>query len=119
MFDLDTPLQHALDDAGRAWLTEAKVDLSERGVERLPVRFAQLARKTGKLPLLDTGPGSPATHGAAQVDLGMWRTCDAAGYALIHHVAADDAALVDLFLHGDFEERIAALEKLEGDWQRA
>ena len=44
--------------------------------------FAQLARRTGKAPLLDTGPGHVLEHGSARVDLGMWRVCDAVGYVL-------------------------------------
>ena len=112
MFDFTPYLSKALDADALAWIETAKAQLDEKGQGHLPVLFAQLARRTGKQPLLDTGPDQWVEAGAAHVDLGMWRTCDAVGYVLVEHAKADDDTLVDLYLHGDFEERIAALRCL-------
>ncbi len=111
MLDFGPYLSKALDADALAWVDTARQQLDEKGAAHLPVLFAQLARRTGKQPLLDTGPGQWTEADAARVDLGMWRTCDAAGFVLVQH-AHDDATLVDLYLHGDFEERIAALRCL-------
>lgn len=109
MLDLAPHLSKALDADALAWIETAKQELNDKGLARLPVLFAQLARRTGKQPLLDTGPGQWSEHDGAAVDLGMWRTCDATAYVLAAHANVDDPTLVDLYLHGDFEERIAAL----------
>ncbi|MFG0319468.1 MAG: EboA domain-containing protein, partial [Planctomycetota bacterium JB042] len=48
----------------------------------------------------------------ARVDLDAWRVCDAVGAVLLDEAGVDDGTLVDLYLHGDLEERIIVLRAL-------
>ena len=72
---------------------------------RLPVVFPGLPRKLGR----------EATHtgrnnlGGALVDLGAFRRCDLGAAWLLASVAATDAELLDLYAHGDIEERAMLL----------
>jgi len=95
------------------WWGEALDRAGREGAEALPILFPALARRLGRgligggrtsEPALDEG-GRPAL-----VDLDAWRVCDAGGFALLRactELTADQA--VDLFLHGDFEERAIVL----------
>lgn len=43
--------------------------------------------------------------GDARTELSAWRACDVAAWALFDAARLDDAALLDLYAHGDIEER--------------
>ncbi len=107
MFDLDSHLQGSLSAEAAAWLstTEARVG---RDPAALPAVFPSLARQLGRTQLTPEIIQEPNFI----VDFGAWRTCDAGGLALIRSATPDDAQLIDLFLHGDFEERTILLRSL-------
>ena len=92
-----------------AWWAGACVRAQSEGAAALPILLPALARRLGR-GLIGGGPtreSAVAENGrAAVVDLDVWRVCDAAGFHLITHCADISAEqVVDLFLHGDFEER--------------
>jgi hypothetical protein len=106
--DLEALLAPRLDAASGAWLAQARGALKERGTQHLPVLWAQLARRIGRARL-DAGT---VREGEVEADLGAWRACDAAGLLLATDAAPDDDMLVDLYLHGDLEERAIVLRCL-------
>lgn len=87
-------------DAAR-WLDRAEAELAGDPARRLPELFPQLPRRVGREVL-----GSGIWRGDdIVVDRGAWRRCDAAALVLIRRADAGDDVLVDLFHHGDMEER--------------
>ncbi len=74
----------------------------------LPVVFPGLPRRFGKEPVGDATRG----FGDAVVDLGALRTCDVAAAYLCATVEATADELVDVFAHGDIEERTMLLRSL-------
>ena len=108
VIDLETPLASVLDGDSRTWLQDARRTLGERGPGHLPVLWAQLARRIGRTRL-DAGL---VEDGAIKADLGAWRACDAAGLLLLQGAAPGDDDLLDLYLHGDLEERAITLRCL-------
>lgn len=105
-------LQVTLDAPAQEWLREQLGARPSDEQARTDVLFAQLRRRTGKTPLTDAGPGTIETVGPGRIDIGMWRTCDAAGALLLDVAGISDESLVDLFRHGDFEERLVVLRAL-------
>lgn len=92
-----------------AWWSSACERAQTEGAPALPVLFPALARRLGR-GLIGGGPTSEpsvAENGRpAIIDLDAWRVCDAAGFHLITHCGdISSEQIVDLFLHGDFEER--------------
>jgi hypothetical protein len=75
---------------------------------RLPVLFPGLPRRTGK----DAIGGGVRKIGDATVDLDAFRTCDLVAAHLVASIDATEAELVDLFSHGDLEERAMLLRSL-------
>ncbi|MCK5942207.1 MAG: EboA domain-containing protein [Planctomycetes bacterium] len=75
---------------------------------RLPVLFPGLARKFGKDPV----GGGRRTFGGAAVDLDAFRTCDLVAAFLCASIDATADELVDVFSHGDIEERTMLLRSL-------
>jgi len=75
---------------------------------RLPVLFPGLPRRFGKDPI----GGGVKKIGDATLDLDAFRTCDLVAAHLITSVEATDAELIDLFAHGDIEERAMLLRCL-------
>ncbi len=99
--------------AGDAWWADARRRADTAGPDALPELFPALARKLGRA-LIGGGrvrePAVAANGRAAVVDLDAWRVCDAGGYVLLAHSAGLTAHhVVDLFLHGDFEERVIVM----------
>lgn len=94
-------------EAAAAWLEEAlqRLDSEPSALTEL---FPQLPRKVGRELL---GGGQVAT-GSALVDLDAWRLCDAAALALLLRAGAEDEVLLDLYMHGDLEERAMVLRCL-------
>ena len=106
MLDLGE-MRRALPAGARCWLDEALARLdAEPGA--LAEVFPQLPRRIGREPL---ARGRVSAAGAI-VEQGAWRMCDAAALAMVQAADARDDALVDLFLHGDLEERAMVLRCL-------
>ena len=105
-FDIRPLLDRAISDEARAWLNTGRERASDP--KQLPVLFAALARRIGKEAL----EGGAVDQDGLQVDLDAWRTCDAAGYDLIAAADASPELHVDLYLHGDSEEKTIALRAL-------
>jgi len=76
--------------------------------KRLPVVFPGLPRKVGK----DAVGGGQLRCGDATIDFDAWRQCDLAAALLLLQCAPADAALWDLYEHGDIEERAMLLRAL-------
>jgi len=95
--------------ANDAWWADARERAQREGPGALPVLFPALARRLGRGLIgggLTAEPTLAENARAAVVDLDAWRVCDAGGFHLIRHCGEISAAqIVDLFLHGDFEER--------------
>ncbi|MHC4077544.1 MAG: EboA domain-containing protein [Planctomycetota bacterium] len=93
------------------WLATAKSELAGNPMKILPELFPQLPRRLLREPV---GTGHHQAEDIT-VDLGAWRRCDAAALLLIRTAdAAGDRPvdLVDLFRHGDMEERTMVLRCL-------
>lgn len=101
-------------DLLRARISDAAPWLSDQDAQirvdrrHLAVAFPQLPRKVSRSQL---GSGVTAL-GPAQCDLDGWRRCDAAAAILLLQCKATDAELVDLYAHGDLEERAMLLRSL-------
>ncbi len=108
MYDILPTLDPVLSEEARAWLTKARAALAEKGAAHLPILFPQLARTIGRHGL----GGARVAHGDTDADLSAWRACDAAGLVLIGDAHPSDEVLVDLYQHGDIEERAIALRAL-------
>ncbi len=74
----------------------------------LAVAFPQLPRVTSKAQL----GGGIANVSGSRCDLDGWRVCDAAAALLLHDAKATDRELLDLYAHGDLEERAMLLRSL-------
>jgi hypothetical protein len=107
-------LEATLSDANGAAAWKTVQDRVRTGgaaafAEALPA----LARKVGRAPLgggvttIEDGGTRPP-----RVDLDRWRACDAAGALLAETARLGDDAFVDLYLHGDLEERTILLRAL-------
>ena len=101
-------LSTVLAEPAAGWLEASRRRLSDEGLSILPVLFPALARRVGRELL----PPDEHRDGTMLVETGAWRRCDAAGLRLILDGEPDDALLVDLYLHGDMEERIIVLRVL-------
>ncbi|MEZ5963438.1 MAG: EboA domain-containing protein [Planctomycetota bacterium] len=89
--------------ADRAWLEEGAARAAREGSVAIASLLPALPRRIGRRAL-----GSDvAAVGSARVDLRAWRACDGAARLLLRD--ADDAAILDLFKHGDMEERTMLL----------
>lgn len=116
MLDLGE-MRRALPEVSRRWLDEALARLQAEP-EALAEVFPQLPRRIGREPL---ARGRVSAAGAI-VEQGAWRMCDAAALATVQAAGvqaagvqaagAEDDVLVDLFLHGDLEERAMVLRCL-------
>jgi hypothetical protein len=74
----------------------------------LPVVFPGIPRRFGKEPI----GGGPTNIGPARVDLDAFRTCDMVAAHLVASINPTTAELLDLFAHGDIEERAMLLRSL-------
>lgn len=106
-------LEAALATDARAWLDAALAEAEQTPARAIPERFPALARKIGTAAL---GTGReierPAGGKTAYVDRAAWRRADAAALLLLRAGRAGDDLLIDLYLHGDFDERISVLRAL-------
>jgi len=90
------------------WLAAAQSQLAENPAKILPELFPQLPRRLGR-EVVATG-----LHRAEDItiDLGAWRRCDAGALLLVREANILDDRIVDLFQHGDLEERTMVLRCL-------
>lgn len=112
MFDPQTFLDAAWTEGSRAWFDKARERIAERGADALPVLFPALARTFGRGPLTTDPALARLDEDGVRADLRVWRLCDGAGLALIGATEPSDEQLVDLFLHGDHEEKTTVLRAL-------
>ena len=106
---MDSPfpiLAERLGDQAR-WVHEA-VKATEASRRELPVFFPQLPRRLSREAL----GGGVSTVGPARCDLDGWRRCDAGAALLLVGAKATPAELLDLYAHGDLEERAMLLRSL-------
>lgn len=89
-----------LPDIDDAWFVEAR-QVVRADAQRLAVYFPALARRCGRAAL---EPARVQVDGIA-FERAAWRRCDVAGHLLIEASGVEDAALIELFQHGDLEER--------------
>ena len=75
---------------------------------RLPVLFPGLPRRFGKDPI----GGGRRQFGDAVVDLDAFRSCDLTAAYLCASIEASADELIDVFAHGDIEERAMLLRSL-------
>jgi len=75
---------------------------------RLAVVFPGLPRKVGREPVR----GGVTALGPGRLDLDAFRRCDLAAAWLLLTTAATEAELLDLYAHGDIEERAMLLRTL-------
>jgi hypothetical protein len=107
MTDPAGKLERELSAEQAAWLQAARAEI-EAQPRALGKLFPQLPRRIGRQPL----GGGTVTIGSATVDLDAWRRCDAAACALLAAAGGSDETRIDLYLHGDLEERVMVLRAL-------
>ncbi len=107
-------LTKALGPDALAWWRAAESRVAKEGARALPELLPALARRVGRAAV-GAGLHRETIAGASRpavVDLAAWRACDAAGLLLLRAGRAPDATIVDLYLHGDLEERTIVLRSL-------
>ena len=75
---------------------------------RLPVVFPGIPRRFGK----DAIGGGKQSFGDALVDLDALRVCDVVAAYLVTSIEATEEEIVDVYMHGDIEERAMLLRSL-------
>jgi hypothetical protein len=104
---MSTPeLQSLLAAAGPVVATAVAAVRADRS--QLVVVFPGLPRRCGR----DAVGGDRRRLGAGTIDLGAFRRCDLAAASLLLQVGATEAELLDLYAHGDIEERAMLLRSL-------
>lgn len=101
MVDFAARLAELLPPAARDWLAAARAQANTR--DSLARSLPQLPRRLGRAVL----GGGRTQWGDVELDLDAWRTCDAGASLLL--AEAGDPALLDLYAHGDPEERTMLL----------
>jgi len=102
MLDLLAGVRASLAPADRAWLEDGLARCA-RDAAAIASLLPALPRRVGRGPI----GGATVSIGEARVDLGAWRACDAAALTLL--LPASDDLVLDLFAHGDLEERTMLL----------
>jgi hypothetical protein len=103
MIDLSPRLASSLPPAARDWWAAAGARVREPGA--LPELFPQLPRRLGRTVLA----AERLTAGDITLELSAWRVCDVGALTLLQRARPADAGLVDLFQHGDTDERAMVL----------
>ncbi len=127
MRDLFPDLEQGLADVDRTWWRASVARCASEGGRAVPHLLPALPRRLGRQ---GRWRGVRALADG-RTDLAAWRPCDLAACALFDAARADDALLLDLYAHGDIEERAMVLravsvrplgpvtEKLFGEAQRS
>lgn len=110
MLDPSPRLQRLLQDETHAWLVEARSRVAGNRRELLRL-FPQLPRRIGREGIA----GGKSEAGDQHVDFDAWRRCDAAALLLLQAAGRDDDLRIDLYLHGDLEERTMVLRALAAE----
>ncbi|MHC5065209.1 MAG: EboA domain-containing protein [Planctomycetota bacterium] len=105
MSTLQGYLEANLEPAACDWLASAGAELEEKP-ELLPRLFPQLPRRLGRETM---GEGRLA-EGDYEIDRSAWRSCDAGALELLRRAPNTDR--LDLFQHGDMEERSMVLRSM-------
>ncbi|MCA8941158.1 MAG: EboA domain-containing protein [Planctomycetes bacterium] len=71
----------------------------------ITVLLPQFPRRVGRAPLVV----ERTTIGDCDVDFSAWRACDAAAAILFEARSPDTDSLLDLFAHGDYEEKVMVM----------
>ena len=97
--------------AARDWLEDAARKATEQPGRAVPIAVPQLPRRLGRDPLPPRPAGAVDRN---RVDFARWRLCDAGALWLLTEAsgAPADDLLLDLFAHGDLEERTMVLRCL-------
>lgn len=110
---LEASLGDLLADDARNWWRAALERITVDGAKAVPELFPALLRRLGSRTaaggLLSVALDSDR---AALIDRDVWRAADIAGFLLLRTCRADDELLVDLFRHGDLEERTIVLRAM-------
>lgn len=101
-----------LDGDARAWLESAQEQVREDCSRNLPVLLPQLPRRLGREPFIAADENRFHTNGKIVVDLSAWRTCDAGALMLFDAGDPPEEQVLDLFYHGDMEEKAMVLRSL-------
>lgn len=105
MLDPTPLLTRRLED-GAGILSELRTRASDR--DRLLEVFPSLPRRLGRGPL----GGGLAVTSCGTADLDAWRRCDAGAFLLLASFGGDDGILLDIYAHGDLDERTMLLRAL-------
>ncbi|MBK8976541.1 MAG: EboA domain-containing protein [Planctomycetes bacterium] len=109
MLSIADLLEGVATPAGLDWLRGA-VDDAAASPRRVPLSLPQLPRRIGRGYL----SAELRRLGSARIDTGAWRACDAAALELLTAGGdPDPELLVDLYSHGDSEERTMVLRCLQ------
>lgn len=106
--DLTSHVEALLPEAAKGWWSQALARARDEGPDALPEIFPALRRRMGTTGLC----AGMFDHAPYLVDLDAWRTCDAAGHALLGAAGAHDGPATNLFLRGDLEERTIVLKAM-------
>lgn len=113
MKTLESFLLGAVDPRGREWFLAARQEVEAGGAKALLERFPALARRVGRAAAGQGMHRRDMPRGpAACADLRVWRAADMAGLLLLEQAAPPDDVLLDLYRHGDLEERTILLRAL-------
>ena len=100
-------LAESLPDPARTWFDDAKARAASGETRALTELFPQLPRRLDRAAI---GGGRiewtiDGEARAAIIDLDSWRRCDLGADQLLRDAGATDDLLLDLYHHGDLEER--------------
>ncbi len=110
---MQTALEQDLPRDSRAFFASALARVRAEGARAIPELLPSLPRRIGASPLgggireIDLAEGD-----VARIDQDAWRRCDAAGAMIIAAGRPSDDMLIDLYLHGDLDERIIVIRAL-------
>ncbi len=109
MYEFLARIQDCSED-GAFTAFEAALETVSKAAEKLPIFLPQLPRMLGREPL--RAEDGSFREGELQFAPSAWRVCDAAAVLLISAAKPDAEARIELYRHGDMEERTMLLRTL-------